>query len=183
MSAGSPDRGRGLLRGRREARPTRSSRADGARRGASGRDGRSSQWKSSTATRTGAAVASALEDVEDREPDCAWLHGTVAAGSVDHERRSERASAEFIQRRQHLGCPTGSAARRSLRKKGRLRPRPRGAQGPRVPPARASCSAACQSSVLPIPASPESTSTEGAASARARKSSSARSSFSRPLSR
>ena len=45
-----------------------------------------------------------LEDVEDREPDCARLHGTVAAGSFDQERSFERASAGFVERRQHVGC-------------------------------------------------------------------------------
>jgi hypothetical protein len=44
------------------------------------------------------------EDVENREPDRARLYGTVAAGSFDQERRFERASAEFVQRRQHVGC-------------------------------------------------------------------------------
>ena len=123
-----------------------------------------------------------LEDVEHRQPDLRAAPRRPHVRTLDQQRRFERAAAERVERRQHVGRhraqqladpgegEDGLGLDRTVREHARSRA-----------PARAA-SPACQSAVLPMPASPESTSTDGAAAARSRKSSSDRISLSRPLS-
>ena len=144
-------------------------------------DGRSSHWKSSTATRTGVSSASAVRTSRTASPTA---RGSTTLSPSDPSIMSAASSA----RRRSAPSPGNTSAATGLSSSA-IPAKERTASAStarcartRVPRALAPSRPACQSSVLPMPGSPESTSTEGAAAARSRKSSSDRTSLSRPLS-
>ena len=136
-------------------------RAGGARTAASAQTAESSHWKSSTATRSGASGGEPLSTSRTASPIARGSAALLAAGAFDaaaplrvRAGAARRGTAARRRRR-------GRAARRSPQRRGPLRPRPRDTRG-RARRGRAPvASPACQSSDLPIPASPESTSSDG----------------------